>query len=160
MLIGRLTRICGKGLISPKSSLAFLPLSSKHALTCSALTSPSPVLAKSLNTICPLCSPPKFKPRSFIISSTFLSPTAERLSLILCAFRYSSRAALLITVATISSFFSSFCLFRCVASTPIKASPWTTSPFSSTTTSLSASPSKPKPISARKCLTCRAKLFG
>ena len=49
--------------VAPRGELGQrLPVSTIRAMTCSAVSSPSPVVAESVNTTCPLCSPPRLNP--------------------------------------------------------------------------------------------------
>src|SRR2546421_213395 len=83
-----------------RSSSSGRPLSSITLTSSRAVTSPSPVVARSRKITCPLCSPPTLAPISSIRSSTYRSPTLTRSSWMPAARRTRSNPRLLITVTT------------------------------------------------------------
>ncbi len=65
-----LRSFCGNGSNRQHVSLAGRCCSTTAASTCSAATSPSPVVEKSLRMMWPDCSPPRFSPSARIRSTT------------------------------------------------------------------------------------------
>ncbi len=109
---------------------------------------PSPVVLWSKNIICPDCSPPRAQPFLSISSSTYRSPTFVLIIFIPSLAAIISNPMFVITVTTMVFPFSLPSFFICKPVIAKILSPSIRSPFSSQTKSLSASPSKARPISA------------
>ena len=159
-VIRTLQRTCGNDSMSVASSDNGFLFLIMMARSCRAASVPSPVVLCSRKIRCPDCSPPKEKPPLRIVSTTYRSPTWQRIRRPSIFCMASSSPMLLITVAT-NVFLRSLRLSsRSCAQMAMMWSPSTILPRSSQTMSRSASPSRASPILAPSCTTCAAICSG